>query len=203
MVTLHLTGDIPACKTPQRRLVGRRVRQKETPASRKGWCHPRPAPAAEPRRRMDGLRATQPRCSSALRPASFPRFNSATFISPLPSRGVGGTGGAGGASSPCSAACSARGDPGGQFWGVHLSQTSRVPSPGRPQFPQHFEDPRLNAPREKGWSELSPACRLLISLRGRGRPTLSPPLRPAAGRAAPLRGLLPPSLFSTSTCWSF
>ena len=96
---LHLAGDIPACETPRHRLAGRRIWQEEAPASHKSRCHSRRAPAVKPRLRMDGLRAIQPRCSpfsSALGgPAGFPlagNFNSATFISPLPSRDVGGTG---------------------------------------------------------------------------------------------------------------
>lgn len=117
VATLHLAGDVSACETPQRRLAGRRIWQEEARALRKSRCHPRRASAAEPHLRMDGLRAAWLRCSplpqlsqdlSRFSPLAG-NFNLATFISPLPSRDVGGTGRVGSVSGPCSAVRSAPG----------------------------------------------------------------------------------------------
>lgn len=142
-VMLHLTRDVPAYRTPQCQLMGRRkplpcTRAGDIPSKRLPWTPVSRWMAFVPSSCIVVVLLGSQRTSWISPLAGI--FNSAIFISPLPLRDLGGTGRVGSVSSPCLAACFSQ----GTRWAVlgHSPATnSPCPSLHQPQFPQHFEDP--------------------------------------------------------------
>ncbi|XP_074709186.1 uncharacterized protein LOC141936255 [Strix uralensis] len=197
---LHLAADVPAHETPQRRLTGGRIWQEEAPALHKSRCQSQRAPAAEPRLRCLTFVPSAASFSSSSDPPIFPicwKFQLSDFHFPSALEEEL----AAWAACPAPAQLPARlgGTPTDSF-GAFTGRKQPVSLPTPASVSPVVRGSSFEGAPGEGLELTVPS---VLSLVSGEQQTPSPPLRPAAGSAALLRRLLPPSLFSTLSCWRF